>query len=145
MRKIKDVYKFYYIEKSINENRFNLILTPRGWGLTTFLINYINQIPNNKTVLFDVVTQSMNNSIKNRITHPNCVVNIINENKMVGRSFDYIICDNFFYGSWIKKLTLISPSLKVDGKIILGDSDMMISSDLLYFINYNKIIKTNMR
>lgn len=47
MRKIKDVYKFYYIEKSINENRFNLILTPRGWGLTTFFINYNKIIKTN--------------------------------------------------------------------------------------------------
>ena len=89
------------IIRSINENKFNLIVTPRQWGLTTLLINYINQnIPHDKSILFGVVNSHVSRNIQLKITHPNCRVQVIHESRLISKSFDYIICDNFFYGSW---------------------------------------------
>jgi hypothetical protein len=55
MRSIKEIILSRTgIIKSFNDNKFNLILTPRRWGLTTLLIDYINKIPNDKSILFGV-------------------------------------------------------------------------------------------
>lgn len=146
MRSIKELTlnTTHSIFKSLNNNRFNLILTPRQWGLTTLLINYINQIPHDKSVLFGVANSGLVRDVKQKITHPNCRIQAIHESGLIGYSFDYIICDNIFNNAWIQKLVLIAPVLKNDGKIILADTGQFHSSDLLYFRNYNKIIKTNL-
>jgi hypothetical protein len=133
------------IIKSFNDNKFNLILTPRQWGLTTLLINYINQIPNDKSILFGVTNSTMVRETNRRITHPNCRIQTIHESSLIGYSFDYIICDNFFNDSWIQKLVLIAPVLKTDGKIILADSGRYLGYQMEYFRNYNKIIKTSLK
>jgi hypothetical protein len=133
------------IIKSFNNNKFNLILTPRQWGLTTLLINYINQIPNDKSILFGVTNSTMVRETNRRITHPNCRIQTIHESGLMGRSFDYIICDNFFNSEWIQKLVLMAPVLKTDGKIILADSGRYLGYQMEYFINYNKIIKTSLK
>jgi hypothetical protein len=133
------------IIKSFNDNKFNLILTPRQWGLTTLLISYINQIPNDKSILFGVTNSTMVRETNRRITHSNCRIQTIHESSLIGYSFDYIICDNFFNDSWIQKLVLIAPVLKTDGKIILADSGRYLGYQMEYFINYNKIIKTSLK
>jgi hypothetical protein len=144
MRSVKEIVKYKNsVIKSINNNKFNLILTPRQWGLTTLLINYINQIPNDKSILFGVTNSTMVRETNRRITHSNCRIQTIHESSLIGYSFDYIICDNFFNDSWIQKLVLISPVLKPNGKIILADSGRFYGLGVeQYFINYNKIIKT---
>ena len=130
------------IIKSFNNNKFNLILTPRQWGLTTLLINYINQIPNDKSILFGVTNSTMVRETNRRITHSNCRIQTIHESGLFDRSFDYIICDNFFSDSWIHKLVVMSSTLKTDGKIILADSGTFLCwEEEQYFRNYNKIIK----
>jgi len=131
------------IIKSLNNNNFNLILTPRQWGLTTLLIDYINQIPNDKSILFGVGNSDMINYVQRVITHPKCRIQVIYSSGLVGRSFDYIVCDNFFDDKWIKKLVLIAPVLKEDGKIILADSGKTLEDEIPHFVNYNKIIKTS--
>lgn len=147
MRSVKEIKFFNHssIIRSFNENKFNLIVTPRQWGLTTLLINYINQIPNDKTILFGVWNLNMIIRCGRKITHPNCKIQTISEAKLIGRSFDYIICDNFFDREWISKLVLISPVLNTDGKLILADSGRGLDRRIMieYFRNYNKIIKTN--
>jgi hypothetical protein len=144
MRSVKEIVKYKNsVIKSINNNKFNLILTPRQWGLTTLLISYINQIPNDKSILFGVSNPTMVIETNRRITHSNCRIQTIHESSLIGYSFDYIICDNFFNDSWIQKLVLISPVLKPNGKIILADSGRFYGLGVeQYFINYNKIIKT---
>jgi len=132
------------IIKSFNNNKFNLIITPRQWGLTTLLINYINQIPNDKLILFGVSNPTMVRESNRRITQPNCRIQTIHESSLIGYSFDYIICDNFFNDSWIQKLVLIAPVLKPNGKIILADSGRYLGYQMEYFRNYNKIIKTSL-
>lgn len=132
------------IIKSFNKNKFNLILTPRQWGLTTLLINYINQIPNDKSILFGVTNSTMVRNSDGRITHPKCKIQNIHESVLIGCRFDYIICDNFFNDSWLKKIMLIAPVLKTDGKIILADSGRYLGYQIDYFRNYNKIIKTSL-
>ena len=132
------------IIRSLNNNNFNLILTPRQWGLTTLLINYINQIPNDKSILFGVTNSTMVRETNRRITHSNCRIQTIHESSLIGYSFDYIICDNFFNDSWIQKLVLIAPVLKPNGKIILADSGRYLGYQMEYFRNYNKIIKTSL-
>lgn len=131
------------IIRSLNNNNFNLILTPRQWGLTTLLINYINQIPNDKSILFGVTNSTMVRETNRRITHSNCRIQTIHESSLIGYSFDYIICDNFFNDSWIQKLVLIAPVLKPNGKIILADSGRYLGYQMEYFRNYNVIIKNN--
>ena len=133
------------IIKSFNDNKFNLILTPRQWGLTSLLIDYINKIPNDKSILFGVENSGMVRETNRRITHPNCRIQTIHESGLMGRSFDYIICDNFFNGEWIQKLVLMAPVLKTDGKIILADSGRYLGYQMEYFRNYNKIIKTSLK
>jgi len=144
MRSIKEIISPKNdIIRSFNDNKYNLILTPRQWGLTTLLINYINKIPNDKTILFGVLNSVMVIDVDRRITHPNCRIQTIHESGLIGRSFDYIICDNFFNGEWIQKLVVMSPVLKPNGKIILADSGRFYGLGVeQYFINYNKIIKT---
>lgn len=133
------------IVRSLNDNKYNLIITRRGWGLTTLLINYINKIPHDKKVFFGVSNSNMVRSNISKITHPNCKIQKIHHNSFIGCSFDYIICDNFFDGNWIQKLVLISPVLTHDGKIILAyTNEQFETSNLLYFANYNKIIKTKL-
>jgi len=132
------------IIKSLNNNMLNLILTPRQWGLTTLLINYINKIPNDKTILFGVNNSVMVRETNRRITHPNCRIQTIHESGLIGRRFDYIICDKFFNENWIQKLVLIAPVLKPNGKIILADSGRYLGYRMEYFRNYNKIIKTTL-
>jgi hypothetical protein len=78
-----------------------------------------------------------------RITHPNCRIQTIHESSLIGYSFDYIICDNFFNDSWIQKLVLIAPVLKPNGRIILADSGRCLGYQMEYFRNYNVIIKNN--
>ena len=131
------------IIRSLNNNNFNLILTPRQWGLTTLLIDYINQIPNDKSILFGVANSDMISYVHRRITHPKCRIQAVYNSGLVGSRFDYIICDNFFDDKWIKKLVLIAPVLKEDGKIILADSGKTLEDEIPHFINYNKIIKTS--
>ena len=143
MRSIKEVLSKNGIIRSFNDNKFNLILTPRKWGLTTLLINYINQIPNDKTILFGVSNLVMVRYVDRRITHPNCRIQTIHESSLIGYSFDYIICDNFFNDSWIQKLVLIAPVLKPNGRIILADSGRYLGYQMEYFRNYNVIIKNN--
>ena len=144
MRSIKEIISPKNdIIRSFNDNKYNLILTPRQWGLTTLLINYINKIPNDKTILFGVLNSVMVIDVDRRITHPNCRIQTIHESGLIGRSFDYIICDNFFNGEWIQKLVVMSPVLKPNGKIILADSGAILCwEEEQYFRNYNKIIKT---
>lgn len=128
---------------SLNKNRLNLIIAPRGWGLTTFLINYINKIPNDKTILFGVMNFEKVRDCSGKITHPNCRIQTIHERGLIGCRFDYIICDNFFENEWIKKLSLMEPTLNIGGKIILADSGEFLSQKTIhYFRNYNVIIKT---
>jgi hypothetical protein len=131
------------IIKSLNDNTLNLILTPRQWGLTTLLIDYINQIPNDKSILFGVANSGMISYVHRRITHPKCRIQDVYNFGLVGNGFDYIICDNFFDDKWIKKLVLIAPVLKEDGKIILADSGKTLEDEIPHFVNYNKIIKTS--
>jgi hypothetical protein len=143
MRSLKEIvtYKNSVI-RSFNNNKFNLILTPRQWGLTTLLISYINQIPNDKSILFGVSNPTMVIETNRRITHSNCRIQTIHESSLIGYSFDYIICDNFFNDSWIQKLVLIAPVLNPNGKIILADSGTFLCwEEEQYFRNYNKIIK----
>jgi hypothetical protein len=143
MRSIKEIISPKNdIIRSFNDNKYNLILTPRQWGLTTLLINYINKIPNDKTILFGVSNLVMVRYVDRRITHPNCRIQTIHESGLFDRSFDYIICDNFFSDSWIHKLVVMSSTLKTDGKIILADSGTFLCwEEEQYFRNYNKIIK----
>jgi hypothetical protein len=144
MRSLKEIVSYKNsVIRSFNNNKFNLILTPRQWGLTTILINYINQIPNDKSILFGVTNSTMVIETNRRITHPNCRIQTIHESSLIGYSFDYIICDNFFNDSWIQKLVLIAPVLKTDGKIILADSGRYLGYQMEYFRNYNVIIKNN--
>jgi hypothetical protein len=144
MRSIKEIIlPKTGIIKSFNDNKFNLILTPRQWGLTSLLIDYINKIPNDKSILFGVENSGMVRETNRRITHPNCRIQTIHQSGLIGRSFDYIICDNFFNGEWIQKLVLIAPVLKTDGKIILADSGRYLGYQMEYFRNYNVIIKNN--
>ena len=141
MRSIKNLNTII----SLNKYKYNLILTPRGWGLTTFLIEYINKIPNDKKILFGVDNSQITSMIKDKITQQNCVVQTIHKTGLCGKRFDYIICDNFFKNHWLQKLILLGPTLKYDGKIILADSDLnqdTLSYRYEYFVNYNKIIKT---
>lgn len=146
MRSIKEIIlPKTGIIKSFNDNKFNLILTPRQWGLTSLLIDYINKIPNDKSILFGVENSDMVRETNRRITHPNCRIQTIHESGLIGRSFDYIICDNFFNSEWIQKLVLIAPVLKTDGKIILADSGRYLGYQMEYFRNYNKIIKTSLK
>ena len=146
MRSIKEIIlPKTGIIKSFNDNKFNLILTPIQWGLTSLLIDYINKIPNDKSILFGVWNSNMVRETNRRITHPNCRIQTIHESSLIGYSFDYIICDNFFNDSWIQKLVLIAPVLKTDGKIILADSGRYLGYQMEYFINYNKIIKTSLK
>lgn len=146
MRSIKEIILSKTgIIKSFNDNKFNLILTPRQWGLTSLLIDYINKIPNDKSILFGVENSDMVRETNRRITHPNCRIQTIHESGLMGRSFDYIICDNFFNSEWIQKLVLIAPVLKTDGKIILADSGRYLGYQMEYFRNYNKIIKTSLK
>lgn len=146
MRSIKEIIlPKTGIIKSFNDNKFNLILTPRQWGLTSLLIDYINKIPNDKSILFGVENSGMVREYDRRITHPNCIIQNIHESRLIGRSFDYIICDNFFNGEWIQKLVLMAPVLKTDGKIILADSGRCLGYQMEYFRNYNKIIKTSLK
>ena len=142
MKSVKEflIYRNSII-KRINNNKYNLIITPRQWGLTTFFIKYINQIPNDKSILFGVNDTNTIRFYGDKITHTNCKIKRINETSLIGCKFDYIICDNFFDNEWIKKLVLISPTLATNGKIILGDTDKELGDDIHYFINYNKIIK----
>lgn len=148
MRSIKNIELFNSkrsIIRSFNDNKFNLILTPRQWGLTTLLIDYINQIPHDKTIFFALSNPAVIRDITMRITHPDCWVQSIKESSVVGRRFDYIICDNFFNGSWLKNLILLAPSLKEDGKIILADSGRYLGDHIIeHFREYNKIIKTSL-
>ena len=146
MRSIKEIIlPKNGIIKSFNDNKFNLILTPRRWGLTSLLIDYINKIPNDKSILFGVENSDMVRETNRRITHPNCRIQTIHESGLIGCSFDYIICDNFFNDSWFQKLVLIAPVLKTDGKIILADSGRYLGYQREYFVNYNKIIKTSLK
>ena len=146
MRSIKEIIlPKTGIIKSFNDNKFNLILTPIQWGLTSLLIDYINKIPNDKSILFGVENSGMVRETNRRITHPNCRIQTIHESGLMGRSFDYIICDNFFNSEWIQKLVLMAPVLKTDGKIILADSGRYLGYQMEYFINYNKIIKTSLK
>jgi hypothetical protein len=140
MRSLKEIVAY----RSFNNNKFNLILTPRQWGLTTLLISYINQIPNGKSILFGVSNPTMVIETNRRITHSNCRIQIIHESSLIGYGFDYIICDNFFNDSWIQKLVLIAPVLNPNGKIILADSGRCLGYQMEYFRNYNKIIKTSL-
>lgn len=137
MRSVKN----YIAYRSLNRNKFNLVLTPRRWGLTTYLIKYINTLPESSRIVFCVLdTRSFNHTL---ITHPNCDIKKFSEGSyLIGRRYDYIICDNFFNGNWIKKLTIIIPTLSCEGKIVLADSCGDIGGDIEYFRNYNKIIKT---
>jgi hypothetical protein len=145
MRSIKEIIlPKNGIIKSFNDNKFNLILTPRRWGLTSLLIDYINKIPNDKSILFGVWNSNMVRETNRRITHPNCRIQTIHESSLIGYSFDYIICDNFFNDSWIQKLVLIAPVLKPNGRIILADSGRCLGYQMEYFRNYNKIIKTSL-
>ena len=145
MRSIKEIIlPKNGIIKSFNDNKLNLILTPRRWGLTSLLIDYINKIPNDKSILFGVENPTMVRETNRRITHPNCRIQTIHQSGLIGRSFDYIICDNFFNGEWIQKLVLMAPVLKTDGKIILADSGRCLGYRMEYFRNYNKIIKTSL-
>jgi len=145
MRSIKEIIlPRAGIIKSFNDNKFNLILTPRRWGLTTLLIDYINKIPNDKSILFGVSNPTMVRETDRRITHPNCRIQTIHQSGLTGRSFDYIICDNFFNGEWIQKLVLMVPVLNSDGKIILADSGVNLGGRMIYFERYNKIIKTSL-
>jgi hypothetical protein len=145
MRSIKEIIlPKNGIIKSFNDNKFNLILTPRRWGLTSLLIDYINKIPNDKSILFGVENSGMVREYDRRITHPNCRIQTIHQSGLISRSFDYIICDNFFNGEWIQKLVLMVPVLKTDGKIILADSGRCLGYRIEYFRNYNKIIKTSL-
>jgi hypothetical protein len=145
MRSIKEIIlPKNGIIKSFNDNKFNLILTPRRWGLTSLLIDYINKIPNDKSILFGVSNPTMVRETDRRITHPNCRIQTIHQSGLIGRSFDYIICDNFFNGEWIQKLVLMVPVLNSDGKIILADSGRCLGYRIEYFRNYNKIIKTSL-
>lgn len=146
MRSIKEIIlPKTGIIKSFNDNKFNLILTPKQWGLTSLLIDYINKIPNDKSILFGVENSDMVRETNRRITHPNCIIQTIHESRLVGYRFDYIICDNFFNDSWFQKLVLIAPVLKTDGKIILADSGRYLGYQREYFVNYNKIIKTSLK
>jgi len=145
MRSIKEIILSRTgIIKSFNDNKFNLILTPRRWGLTTLLIDYINKIPNDKSILFGVSNPTMVRETNRRITHPNCRIQTVHESSLIGYRFDYIICDNFFNDSWIQKLVLIAPVLKPNGRIILADSGRCLGYQMEYFKNYNKIIKTSL-
>jgi len=145
MRSLKEIVSYKNsVIRSFNNNKFNLILTPRQWGLTTLLINYINQIPNDKSILFGVTNSTMVRETNRRITHPNCRIQTIHESSLIGYSFDYIICDNFFNDSWIQKLVLIAPVSKPNGRIILADSGRCLGYQMEYFRNYNKIIKTSL-
>ena len=146
MRKIKDI-NLYLTNKSIvnsfNNNPRNLILTNRGWGLTTLLIDYVNSIPNTYQV-FLCVRNNYNIAILNsRITHLNCFISPIDETKLISKSFDYIICDDFFCGNWFRNLLTIQPNLKQGGKIIIGDTGAKLTEDDIHnvFRNYNKILK----
>ena len=145
MRSLKEIVSYKNsVIRSFNNNKFNLILTPRQWGLTTLLISYINQIPNDKSILFVVSNPTMVRETNRRITHSNCRIQTIHESSLIGYRFDYIICDNFFNNSWIQKLVLIAPVLNPNGKIILADSGRCLGYQMGYFINYNKIIKTSL-
>lgn len=142
MRSVKDIILSKNgIINSFNRNKYNLIITPRRWGLTSLLIDYINKIPNDKSILFGVENPTTVREANRRIIHPNCRSQTIHQSGLIGKGFDYIICDNFFNGEWIQKLVLMSPVLKTNGKIILADSGRCLGCRMEYFINYNKIIK----
>lgn len=144
MRSIKNL-KFYLtktgIIKSFNDNKFNLILTQRQWGLTSLLIKYVNQIPDDKTIFFGVKNINIVRDIKRKINHPYCRIQTVQETNLIGRGFDYIICDNFFDESWMRKIILLAPTLKDNGKIILADSGRGLGYQMEYFRNYNIINK----
>jgi len=146
MRKIKDI-SLHITKRSIinsfNSNRRNLILTNRGWGLTTLLINYVNSIPNNYKVFLAIRNNYNLTNLVSRITHLNCFISPIDEIKLIGKSFDYIICDDFFCDNWFRNLFTIQPNLKQGGKIIIGDTGSKLTEDDIHnvFRNYNKILK----
>jgi hypothetical protein len=144
MRSIKNIIPSKNgIIRSFNDNKFNLILTPRQWGLTSLLIDYINKIPNDKSVLYITMGLYSDSPNHRRITHTNCKKQMFNPNKLIGCCFDYIICDNFFEANWVGKLIEISPVLKPNSKIILADTGKSLGEQMEYFRNYNIIIKRN--
>lgn len=60
MRSIKEIIlPKTGIIKSFNDNKFNLILTPRQWGLTSLLIDYVNY-PTTKDGWASGITDSPN-------------------------------------------------------------------------------------
>jgi len=148
MRSIKNIELFNSkrsIIRSFNDNKFNLILTPRQWGLTTLLIDYVNEIQSDKSILFNVANSIMVRDVERRITNRRCMVKTISETSSIGYRYDYIICDNFFNQDWLKNIILLAPSLKEDGKIILADSGRYLGDHIIeHFREYNKIIKTSL-
>lgn len=143
MRRIKELnVSNRRIFKSFGENKFNLIITPRKWGLTSLLINYVNRLPKDKKIFFNVAHFTSIRSIKEKITHPNCQVKTVTETSLIGYKYDYIICDNFFQDEWIKKITLLWPTMVPDGKMIVGDTNIEYLRDghAQFFNRYNKII-----
>lgn len=152
MRSIKNIELFNSnrsIKRSFNNNQFNLILTPRRWGLTTLLIDYVNEIQSDKSILFNVANSIMvrdvERGVERRITNRRCMVKTISETSSIGYRYDYIICDNFFNQDWLKNMILLAPILNTDGKIILADSGKYLGENVMgHFRNYNKIIKTSL-
>jgi hypothetical protein len=150
MRSIKDLHKLdkRSIFKSFNSNNGNVIITPRQWGLTTLLINYINTLPQDLKVGF-FVNGNSERFIKTRINNINCRVFNYFSTKLVGITFDIIICDNFFKDDkWINHLIDLTPTLRGGGmsKIVIGHTGGCNIHDISQtFRHYNKIIIPNSR
>lgn len=102
----------------------NVILCDRGKGMTTFLIEYVNSLPHNKIIMFATLNSELARWVKHRITHPNCEVRILHEYAFMGRSVDYIVCDNFFKTEdWFRCVCSARPNLINGGIMIMGESD----------------------
>lgn len=123
MRTVEDFKKGGIVNNLIKRG-LNTILTDRGKGLTTFLIEYVNSLPEDKRIMFMTLHSELARSVKYRVTHPNCEVRLLHEYAFIGRQNDYIICDNFFKTeSWFHCVLAGNVSLSPNGIMIMGESD----------------------
>ena len=123
MRTVEDFKKGGVINNYIN-NGLNIILTDRGKGMTTFLIEYVNSLSENKRIMYTTFNTDNVLNVKNRITHPYCEVRLLHEYAFMGRSVDYIVCDNFFKTEdWFRCVCSARPNLINGGIMIMGESD----------------------
>jgi hypothetical protein len=143
MRKIKDiVFGCNYIIDTINKDRFNVLMVKKKFRLDKLIIHYINTLPHDKNVLLGVINYDIIRYYRREITHPKCLITTILETNIRGKSFDYLIFDDFFVSDWLKKFIIIAPTMRFNtGRILLTDTGSVSNEVLDYYLREYKKIK----